>query len=295
MAFDLFEMSRHWSSFNSAKEFLRDRKIIRRDIPRCCDCNRLMSEVKFGRAEQVQWRCPSHKNKTLSLREDSFLHSQKVTLQQFIVMVYLWAHQIPVTTASEMATLTHNTAVQWYSYLRDICFDHLANNPITIGGPDHVVQINEFDSLMSEKRKKTTTNEGGVVPIERWVFAGIDTTTNIGFLSFVPDKSAATLIPLIQQFVLPGTTIHSDQQLTHLNIGDIPVEPRYVHETVSQTNSLKCLWKNCKKKFKTMLGVHSTKLQSHLEEFMWRQQYGQTHKDAFDNILLHISQLYVTP
>ena len=289
------ELWLHCDNYNAAKDFLRERCILRRDIPRCSQCDGLMTEVKSGHGDDLTWRCPVHKGQKISLRDGSFLNLQKISLQDFIWITYFWAHELPVTTSAEMVGVSQATAIHWYSYLRDICFDHLANNPITIGGPDHVVQINEFDSLMSEKRKKTTTNEGGVVPIERWVFAGIDTTTNIGFLSFVPDKSAATLIPLILQYILPGTTIHSDQQSAHLDIGDIPVEPRYVHETINHTNSLKCLWKNCKKKFKTMLGVHSTKLQSHLEEFMWRQQYGQTHKDAFNNILLHISQLYVTP
>ena len=198
-----------------------------------------------------------------------------------------------------MIGLSHSTAVQWYSYMRDVCADHFANNPVTVGGPDHIVQLNEFDSLMSakwkKKKKKMKNEDGNVGPTERWVFVGVDLTTNIGFLSFVPNRSPDTLIPIIQQFILPGTTIHSNSLSTDMNITKIPVVPRYVHEIVDHTDLVECMWQKCQKKFETMSGVHSTKLQSYLEEFMWRQQYGQTHTDSFNNILLHISQLYVTP
>lgn len=40
-----------------------------------------------------------------------------------------------------------------------------------------------------------------------WIFGGIERETKQWFLS---DRSTATLIPIIQNYVEPGTTIHSD-------------------------------------------------------------------------------------
>ena len=34
------------------------------------------------------------------------------------------------------------------------------------------------------------------------------------------------------------------------------------------TNTVECIWKNCKQKFKSMLGVYSTMLPGHLDEFL---------------------------
>ena len=38
-------------------------------------------------------------------------------------------------------------------------------------------------------------------------------------------------------------------------------------------------------KLKRMKGCHATQLTSYLDEFMWRERYGQTKVDAFANIM----------
>ena len=284
---DLSIMSRHWADYNTAMEFLRSRGVLRCEIPKCNVCFRKMSEIKYGRGEQRRWRCPSHNNSTMSLLEGSFLQKQNISLQQFIKIVYVWALQIAVTTSVAMVGLSKATLVQWYSYLRDVCSNRLVNNYITIGGPGHIVQINE--SLVTQRK----SHQGRPVP-ERWVFGGIDTETNIGFLVCVENRSAEILIPLIKKFILPGTTIYSHSWRAYNNIADIDVNPKYTHQTFTNvhTNRVECMWKNCQKKFRAMLGVHSTTLPSHLDEYMWRQQHGRTYREAFDNILQHISEWY---
>jgi len=39
---------------------------------------------------------------------------------------------------------------------------------------------------------------------ERWVFGGIDTTTDDAFIVEVPRRDRATLMPLLQQWIAPG-------------------------------------------------------------------------------------------
>ncbi|RUS81879.1 hypothetical protein EGW08_010349 [Elysia chlorotica] len=125
-----------------------------------------------------------------------------------------------------------------------------------------------------------------------------------GFLELVPDRTAATLLPLIQRYIAPGSIINSDGWAAYNNIDTLPVNPPYQHLVVIHdqnfvdpvtgacTNQVECYWKNCKSKFKQMAGVQSTTLESHLDEFLWRQEFGQTPQTALDNILLHLSQWY---
>ena len=42
---------------------------------------------------------------------------------------------------------------------------------------------------------------------QRWVFGGV-CQHGRGFLQEVPDRSQATLLPLIQQHIAPGSVIH---------------------------------------------------------------------------------------
>ena len=44
-----------------------------------------------------------------------------------------------------------------------------------------------------------------------WVFGGIERGTSEAFMVEVTDRSASTLLPIIQKFIKPGTTIISDE------------------------------------------------------------------------------------
>jgi transposase-like protein len=46
---------------------------------------------------------------------------------------------------------------------------------------------------------------------ERWVFGGYCQETKTGFLQLVPNRSAATLLPLVEQNIAPGSIILSDE------------------------------------------------------------------------------------
>ena len=74
----------------------------------------------------------------------------------------------------------------------------------------------------------------------------------------VDDCSAATLLPLIQQFIAPGSIIHSDEWAAYRNITQMNMVPPYQHLTVNHlvnfvdsltgctTNHIEAMWKNCK-------------------------------------------------
>lgn len=169
-----------------------------------------------------------------------------------------------------------------------------------IGGPGLEVEIDE--SLIAKRKY----NRGHNVE-QRWVFGAICRQTGHSFLVLIPNKEANTLLPIIQDRIAPGSIIHSDGLRSYDNIRNLPVNPPFQHLVVIHehnfvdpitgacTNRVECLWKNCKKTFKEMCGVHNSTLESHLDEFMWRQIHGRTPQDCLNNLLLHLSQWYQLP
>ena len=48
-----------------------------------------------------------------------------------------------VYDAAKEVKITPKIAIDWYNFCRDICAEHFLANPITIGGPGKVVEIDE--------------------------------------------------------------------------------------------------------------------------------------------------------
>jgi hypothetical protein len=155
---------------------------------------------------------------------------------------------------------------------------------------------------------------GHVVP-ERWIFGMYDVHQKIGVVRFVENRTQATLFPIIQQYIAPGTTIHSDRAAMYVNnqagidpppshIENIPVNPPYIHHSVNHstnfvdpltgchTNHVEGFWKNCKKKNKEMVGTSEELLPTYLDEYQWRQMHGKKTAEAFDNMLAQIAHYY---
>ncbi len=94
--------------------------------------------------------------KSTSLRVGTFFESTRVPLQKFMILIYWWVRQYPVTQAASECEVSNKVAVDTYQWLREICNWRLLNHDdMTLGGsgPVHpnVVQIDE--SCFSHKPK----------------------------------------------------------------------------------------------------------------------------------------------
>ena len=116
------------------------------------------------------------------------------------------------------------TAVDWKNFCRDVRTEYVLAHPVTLGGPGIIIEIDE--SLFC-RRKHTV----GRVVLEQWVFGGIKvgTPARKGFLVAVDRRNAATLLPILQQYVLPGTTVVSECWAAYNTIRQIG----YQHWTVN--------------------------------------------------------------
>lgn len=102
------------------------------------------------------------------------------------------------------------------------------------------------------------------------------------FAVIVPDWTAATLLPLITQFVLPGTKIISDGWSAYGQIQNIQ-EQNYDHVAVNHslhyvdpvtglhTNTMEGMWNGMKKKIPRQGFKNDKMLQEYLGEQMWRR------------------------
>ena len=82
-------------------------------------------------------------------QEQNFFSKSKLPLQKWLLMLYLWAREYPVSDAAEEAEISSRVAIDIYQCLREVCTDILLQ--IILGGPGVVVHIDE--SLFRHKPK----------------------------------------------------------------------------------------------------------------------------------------------
>ena len=147
-------------------------------------------------------------------------------------------------------------------------------------------------------------HRGRATSREVWVFGlcDISQSPSLGYMEIVPSRDAATLLPINQAHVCPGTVIHSDQWRAYHHVASLPsvaghsmvnhslhfVDP----STGTHTQNIESYWDRVKTKIKRMKGCHATELASYLDEFMWRERFGKTKISAFRNICQDIATQY---
>ena len=138
------------------------------------------------------------------------------------------------------------------------------------------------------------------------MFGIVDTSQqpSLGYMEVVPARNAATLLPIIQAHVAPGSIVHSDEctWAAYNRVGNLPNVGSYqsvnhsLHfvdpVTGTHTQNVESYWSRVKHKFKRMKGVESEQLPSYLDEFMWRERYGRTANTALNSILDDIATQY---
>jgi len=131
----------------------------------------------------------------------------------------------------------------------------------------------------------------------------VDTSVvpSLGYVQVVPRRDTATLLPIIQQHVQPGTVIWSDQWAAYNQVGRLAGVAS--HDTVNHsvtfvapsgvhTQNVESSWNRIKHKFKKMKGCHRELLPSYLDEYMWRERHGPTSRQAFASLCRDIKDQY---
>ena len=151
----------------------------------------------------------------------------------------------------------------------------LSHTQMSWGGPGVTVEIDE--SMFCRCKH----NVGRQIT-EQWVFGGVEASTagRRGFV--VPIACRDPQLPVLQQFVLPGSTIVSDCWRAYNTVGLLGYQRLTVDHslnfvnpvTSACTNNVDCYWKNAKTRNKWDCGTARTLLDSyliHVAQPVWGQ------------------------
>lgn len=116
-----------------------------------------------------------------------------------------------------------------------------------------------------------------------------------GYFKVVDQRDAATLLPIIQRCVRPGTEVHSDDWAAYRRVAALPNVSAHqvvVHRhnfvdsrTGVHTQEAESSWSQLKLGQKRRKGIKREDLQSYLDERMWRQWRGGEFNVTMRNFL----------
>ena len=208
-------------------------------------------------------------------------------------LLWLWSIEAPIEYAVMTTEIGDKTVGLAYKLCRSVCSQYLAIHPVQLGGPGVVCQIDE--SCFSHRPKY---HRGRCAEHEVWVFGIVDTSfrPSRAVLQIVDNRSAITLLPIVQSVCRRATIIHSDSWaayralhertgLAHGQVNHSDREHRFVASDGTHTQNIESYWAKRKQRVKAMKGVHRHVLAEYLNEFMWRDQYGES---AFLHLIQHI-------
>lgn len=254
----------------------------------CDACLGPAAQINHRCADSWVWRCPRRGcQKRMSVRRGTIFENSKLPISKALQLMYWWCQELSVAQAAHEVGVSQVTVIDWFLRFREICADQLIATTGPIGGAGHVVEIDE-SKFGKRKYNRGRLRDGA------WVFGGVDRETNEAFLEIVDERSADTLVPIIQRNILPGTTVHSDEWAAYRTLGAYGYQHLTVNHSLhfidpttgADTQRIESLWSAAKSKLKRIRGTSRDMLPTYLVEFLWRRKFG---KNAFDNIVAHLS------
>ncbi len=146
---------------------------------------------KATRSDGKVWYCKVCKS-SRSVRADSFFSGSHITLSKLLELMYWWADvDCRQRVVMHQVGIEAEAIVNWFNFFRDICCMYVIDHPVQLGGPGREVEVDE-SKFMHRKYHRGQYREG------HWVLGMIERGTNNCVLVPVDDRSAATLVPIIQ-------------------------------------------------------------------------------------------------
>ena len=197
-----------------------------------------------------------------------------------------------------------DATIDFNNYLREVCVADLLAHPVIIGGPNTIVEVDE--SLFPRRK----TQQGRILP-QQWLFGGICRETGECFMLSVPDRSAATLMPIIQGSIRPDTTIMSDMWRAYGGIAAMAYQHLTVNhqmnfvgpQTGAHTQNIQRSWKAAKERNKRQCwiltyasgcGENDTRTWTYSTKFYRISQLTGLHNNfTFDNNSITITFTFI--
>ena len=109
------------------------------------------------------WKCGNKQclkfKTTLSIRNNSFFFKKRIDLQMGVYAMYLWCINTSHKNIGVLTRLGHDKVTDMCRSFRNACVEFFIRNPIFLGGPGIIYQIDESLFVHKQKYHRGRTSE----------------------------------------------------------------------------------------------------------------------------------------
>jgi transposase-like protein len=193
-------------------------------IQTCRYCNGEVNLERFRRnTDGVVWRCTRQAcRRFVGVRENSFFANSNLGLRVQIKLIISFAAECTAKSTALMLGISRQTVTNYFITCRLNYQAAILANPIVFNAGGEY----EADECRIEDVKV-----GNNIRADVWVQSIAERATGQIYLTRVPDRSAASLVPTVTALVPPGNYIFTDDWASYRSL---PMHG-YVHRTVNHS------------------------------------------------------------
>ena len=250
----------------------------------CDDCKKPMKLRKNKRSiDGFEWRCIFHSckkyNHSNSIRVGSFIENSKLPTLIILKVLIKWSMGMKEVDILKHVSISRTALRVITSKLNGKISEYFKKNSVKLGGPLSIVQVDETKLNFNVKSHR---GRGNVKP--KWCFCIVDCTISpsLGYCQIVDNRCSSTLLPIIEDIVIPGSTIMSDEWPSYKVLSE---NTKYTHMTVchkynfvcpntgNHTQNVESYNNRLKLQIKAMKGLTNNGRHDFLLKFMWFERH----------------------
>lgn len=226
--------------------------------------------------QQTVFRCSKRDcQQKCSIRKFTFFYGSRLPCSKILFMGYCWVNDVNSSSAIRMTGHSEHTITNFYGHFRRLVASTLTTEDTIIGGMGIEVEIDE--TKLGKRKYNRGHRVDGV-----WVLVGVERTIERKvFCIEVPDRSAETLLAVIESHVLPGSIVMTDMWRGYASLGThLGLEHYTVNHSVEFVNSLDGTCTNTVEGTNNGLKIRikprnrvAGSIEEHLSEFIWRRKH----------------------
>ena len=227
--------------------------------------------------DSYTWQCSLRKcRKKIAVRNGSFFSGSHLDFKTILMLIFGWLNELPQKFMKDTLKISSpNTLVDWYNFCREVCVDILLKDNHKIGGPGHIVEIDE--SKFGKRKFHKGRRVDGC-----WVLGGIDRETKETFFQVVPDRTTETLLPILIENIHPESIVISDCWKSYSTLSQHFKEHRNINHSIQfvdpkdkriHTNTIESNWRVLKRNVLPRSGTVKSLYSTYFSMYCVRKRY----------------------